>query len=75
MPTSRPCARGCCATQAEHYRSLHVSRSDAPTSRTRTDEHGTHSVDVTEHRDGRQDVLVRVPPVPLNLETYPPIGA
>lgn len=56
------CARGCCETQAEHYRSLRVARSDRKTlTKTTTDDHGTHKVDVTEHYHDRQDVLVRGP--------------
>jgi hypothetical protein len=54
------CARGCCASQAEHYRSLRVASPDrAVLVKTSTDDHGTHEVDVTEHWHDRQDVLVR----------------
>lgn len=54
------CTRGCCVSQAEHYRSLHVASPDrAELTRTTTDDHGTHRVDVTEHWHERQDVLVR----------------
>lgn len=55
-----PCARGCCATPAEHYRSLRLAASNrAALTKTTTDDHGTHEVDVTEHWQDRQDVLVR----------------
>ena len=55
-----PCTNGCCATPAEHYRSLHVARPDrAAMRKTTTDDHGTHVVDVTEHWQDRQDVTVK----------------
>lgn len=59
------CARGCCPTQAEHYRSLAVASSDRKNwTKTTTDEHSkVHTVDVIEHWDGRQDVTVKAPPV------------
>ena len=54
------CTNGCCATPAEHYRSLHVARADRASMRkTTTDDHGTHTVDVTEHWHDRQDVTVK----------------
>jgi hypothetical protein len=54
------CTRGCCATPAEHYRSLRVASSDRRAlTKTVTDDHGTHQVDVTQHWHDRQDVLVR----------------
>jgi len=54
------CARGCCATQREHYQSLGVaSANQQELTKTTTDEHGTHSVDVTEHWHDRQDVTVK----------------
>ena len=54
------CVRGCCATQAEHYQSLNVSTADKSTlSKTTTDDHGTHVVDVTQHWHDRQDVTVK----------------
>lgn len=60
------CARGCCATQTEHYRSLSVGRSTAArTDMTKTTTHrGTVdgqgvTVDVTEHWHDRQDVTVK----------------
>jgi hypothetical protein len=56
------CARGCCETQAEHYRSLRVAASDRTSlTKTTTDDHGTHAVDVTQHWHDRQDVLIRKP--------------
>lgn len=54
------CARGCCETQADHYRSLRVldpGRRDLR--KVTTDDHGTHTVDVTEHWQDRQDVHVK----------------
>jgi len=54
-----PCARGCCATPAEHYRSLAVaSPGRRQWTKTTTDDHGTHTVDVVEHWSDRQDVRV-----------------
>lgn len=54
------CARGCCDSQAEHYRSLRVASPDrAGLTKTTTDDHGTHEVDVVEHWQERQDVLIR----------------
>jgi hypothetical protein len=59
-----PCARGCCVTQAEHYRSLNVASADRDQlTKTTTDDHGTHTVDVTEHYQDRQDVTVHAPAV------------
>lgn len=56
------CTRGCCATPAEHYRSLRVASPTRSTlKKVTTDDHGTHKVDVTEHYHDRQDVLVRGP--------------
>lgn len=54
------CTRGCCATPAEHYRSVAVAHPERRTlTKTATDDHGTHQVDVTQHWHDRQDVLVR----------------
>lgn len=62
------CARGCCATQREHYQSLAVSAPDRSSlTKTTTDDHGTHSVDVTEHWQDRQDVTVKPPTHRLRL--------
>lgn len=56
------CARGCCATPAEHYRSVRVAAAGRERlTKTTTDDHGTHEVDVTEHWHDRQDVQVRGP--------------
>ena len=63
------CARGCCATQAEHYRSLHVaSPGRASLTKTTTHEDTTLAVDVTEHWHDRQDVLVRPETIRVNRE-------
>jgi hypothetical protein len=55
-----PCARGCCATQAEHYRSLLIAspgrRRLRKVTTTVTD---TATADVTEHWHDRQDVLIK----------------
>ena len=54
------CARGCCPTQAEHYRSLRVAHPGRRTmTKTTTDDHGSHAVDVTQHWGDRQDVTVK----------------
>jgi hypothetical protein len=57
------CAKGCCATQREHY--LSVGRLSADRGEwTKTTTHQTKpntSVDVTQHFDGRQDVTVHAP--------------
>jgi hypothetical protein len=64
------CARGCCDTQAAHYRSLSVAHPDRKAmTRTRTDDHGTHRVDVTEHYTDRQDVTVHAPRVAVRTAT------
>lgn len=56
------CARGCCDTQAEHYRSLMVASPDRVSlTKVTTDDHGTHQVDVTQHWHDRQDVLIKKP--------------
>lgn len=58
------CARGCCPTQRDHYRSLRVASPDRSSlTKTTTDDHGTHSVDVTQHWQDRQDVTVKPSPV------------
>lgn len=62
------CARGCCETQAEHYRSLHAANPDRDRlTKTTVDDHGTHQVDVTEHYADRQDVTVKPPTVPVGI--------
>jgi hypothetical protein len=64
------CARGCCPTQADHYKSLSVAHPDrAAMRKTTTDDHGTHQVDVIEHYGDRQDVTVRVPRVVAKATT------
>lgn len=65
------CARGCCATQAEHYKSLRVGDPDRKhlqkvTTHRDSDAGGGLSVDVTEHWHDRQDVLVK--PKTLNVK-------
>lgn len=54
------CARGCCATPAEHYRSLRVASGDrANLTKVTTERDSSVAVDVTEHWHDRQDVLVK----------------
>jgi hypothetical protein len=54
------CARGCCATQGEHYRSLSVAHPDRRGwTKTTTVDTGPAVVDSTEHWHDRQDVLVK----------------
>jgi hypothetical protein len=55
------CARGCCGTQAEHYRSLRVASPGrrALVKVTELDGGATGSATVTEHWHDRQDVVVR----------------
>ena len=58
------CTPGCCASPAEHYRSVSVAHPDrAEMKKVTTDDHGTHTVDVTEHYQDRQDVTVHAPRV------------
>jgi hypothetical protein len=55
------CTRGCCDTPAEHYRSLRVASPDRrQLTKTVTDVHDHHKVDVTQHWHDRQDVQVRL---------------
>ena len=51
----------------EKLLSLNFSRPAHRAPQTRTDDHGTHTVDVTEHWHDRQDVLVKPQPVKLKL--------
>lgn len=58
------CARGCCATQREHYQSLAVASSDHDEwTKTTTHDLGTHTVDEIDHFDGRRDITVHAPQV------------
>jgi hypothetical protein len=62
------CARGCCETQAQHYRSLHFASSDRKQLRkVTTDVHDHHKVDVTERWEG-QDVTVKPDTIRINAE-------
>jgi hypothetical protein len=65
------CVRGCCETQAEHYRSLRVASPDRESmQKVTTDDHGTHTVDVTEHWQDRQDVHVKnLPTIRVKMGT------
>lgn len=64
-----PCARGCCQTQAEHYRSLCVAAPDREQmTKTTTEKDSSVTVDVTEHWHDRQDVLVRPEPIRVTRE-------
>lgn len=63
------CARGCCETQIEHYRSLRVASSDrAHMTKVTTERDSSITVDVTEHWHDRQDVLVKPEPIKVNRE-------
>lgn len=54
------CSRGCCSTPAEHYRSIAVAAMDRRAmTKTTTDVHDNHTVDVIEHWNDRQDVTVK----------------
>jgi hypothetical protein len=55
------CARGCCPTPADHYRSLRVASADRRTLTKVTDCDGGSegSGVITEHWHDRQDVLIR----------------
>ena len=58
------CSRGCCATQAEHYKSIGVANPGVlAEGKTTVDDHGTHQVEVRESGNDRQDVTVKVPSV------------
>lgn len=60
------CSRGCCATQAEHYRSLAVRTGEPPTKV--TVDHTDDTINtVTEHWNDRQDVNIAVRR-PINQE-------
>lgn len=62
------CVRGCCASQAEHYRSLLVSSPDrAQLKKVTTERDSAVTVDVTEHWHDRQDVLVKPQTVSASL--------
>lgn len=67
------CTPGCCASAAEHYRSLRFADRRRQQPKVTTDDHGTHQVDVTEHYDiDRQDVTVRAPQLGLAGAVRPP---
>lgn len=54
------CGRGCCDSFAEHVRTLSVASPDrANLTKTVTDDHGTHAVEVKQHWQDRQDVTVK----------------
>jgi hypothetical protein len=54
-----PCTRGCCATPAEHYRSL-TTRVGEPKTKVTVEDTGATVNTVTEHWHDRQDVHVKV---------------
>lgn len=60
------CTPGCCPSPRAHYQSIGTSI-NPPTSKTTTDVHDNHTVDVTESRD-RQDVAVKLQE-PLRMGT------
>jgi hypothetical protein len=64
------CSRGCCATQAEHYRSLKVASADRrQLTKVTTKRDSSVEVDVTEHWHDRQDVLVKPKTVSVKMTT------
>lgn len=64
------CSRGCCLTQADHYRSLLVASSDrSRLTKVTTERDSSVEVDVTEHWHDRQDVLVKPKSVTLTMTT------
>jgi hypothetical protein len=63
------CSRGCCASPAEHYRSLSVAHPERRGwTKTTTDVHDKHTVDVTEHWHDRQDVKVKPETIRVHAE-------
>jgi hypothetical protein len=63
------CARGCCETQAEHYRSLYVADPDRKGLRKVTvNKDANLQVDVTEHWHDRQDVHVKPKSISVKAE-------
>lgn len=65
------CAKGCCETQREHYQSIGVqSAGNAEWTRTNVHDMGTHTVDVIEHFDGRQDVTVHAPRLVVKTQPF-----
>jgi len=65
------CSRGCCDTPAEHYRSVAVAHPDRRAmTKTVTDVHDAHTVDVTQHWHDRQDVHVKMQK-PVKLKVGP----
>lgn len=65
------CARGCCETQREHYKSLVIGKSTVEKKalkKVTTDVHDHLSVDVTERWEG-QDVTVRPKTIRRKLVT------
>lgn len=64
------CARGCCETQAEHYRSLGIASPDRnQLTKVTTERDSSVEVDVTEHWHDRQDVLVKPKTVSVKMTT------
>ena len=65
------CTRGCCDSPAEHYRSVGVAHPDRKDwTKTVTDVHDKHTVDVTQHWHDRQDVHVKLQE-PVKLKVGP----
>ena len=64
------CARGCCASQAEHYQSLRVSSAGrSRMTKVTTERDSSVEVAVTEHWHDRQDVLVKPKTVSVKTTT------
>lgn len=64
-PRPRPGCFGCRVLTVGVQAAL--SASNGRLTKTRTDDHGTHRVDVTEHWHDRQDVLVKAPSVHADI--------
>jgi hypothetical protein len=62
------CARGCCETQAEHYRAIRLSNDRKNLKKVTRDHHdGGAYVDVTTHWHDREDVNVHPKLVEMEL--------
>lgn len=63
------CARGCCDTQANHYKSLCIASPDRrDLTKVTTERDASVTVHVTEHWHDRQDVLVQPEPIRVTRE-------
>lgn len=54
------CSRGCCDSFAEHVRSIKVASPERKSlTKVTVDDHDTHTVEVKQHWQDRQDVTVK----------------